>query len=177
MSVRGVTSVSKQPGPHACVFDLASAKLTGALIHGRVAHGINMRKGCFYTAALHPKMSSIIPPHHTCVHSHQQFTSLFVLDAKNSITDTQAAVVPSSIFSCLGRQEKAQQHSRLASMIATWAQPSYTQLLPFTHPTHPWLYAYDKCIYSRLAHTHAKQKHVQPTSANNCRRVDAPKHT
>lgn len=41
----GVTSVSKQPGAHACVFDLASAELAGALFHGQhVAHGINKRK-------------------------------------------------------------------------------------------------------------------------------------
>lgn len=41
----GVTSVSKQPGAHACVFDLASAKLAGALVHGQhVARGINKRK-------------------------------------------------------------------------------------------------------------------------------------
>ena len=41
----GVTSVSKQPGAHACVFDLASAKLAGALFHGQhVARGINKGK-------------------------------------------------------------------------------------------------------------------------------------
>lgn len=41
----GVTSVSKQPGAHACVFDLASAKLAGAFFHGQhVAGGINKRK-------------------------------------------------------------------------------------------------------------------------------------
>lgn len=41
----GLTSVSKQPGAHASVFDLASAKLAGALFHGQhVAHGINKRK-------------------------------------------------------------------------------------------------------------------------------------
>lgn len=40
----GVTSVSKQPGARACVFDLASAKLAWALFHGQhVAHGINKR--------------------------------------------------------------------------------------------------------------------------------------
>ena len=41
----GVTSVSKQPGAHACVFDLASAKFAGAPVHGQhIARGINKRK-------------------------------------------------------------------------------------------------------------------------------------
>ena len=41
----GVTSVSKQPGAAACVFDLASAKLAGAVFHGQhIARGINKRK-------------------------------------------------------------------------------------------------------------------------------------
>lgn len=62
----GVTSVTKQPGARACMFDLASAKLAGILFHGQnIAHGMHRRKQCLTTALMHPEKSSSIPSNHT----------------------------------------------------------------------------------------------------------------
>lgn len=89
----GVTSVSKQPGAQACVFDLASAKLARALFHGQhVARGINTRKWClnspvafrkeqYYSpeSRLHSLTQTLLLARTWCTKSHSQTHKLMLL--------------------------------------------------------------------------------------------------
>ena len=134
----GVTSVSKQPGAQACVFDLASAKLARALFHGQhVAHGINTRKWCFNSPVASRKEQYYSPESH--LHSLTQTLLLArTWCTKKPFTDTQVnAVVLSSTFPCRGPRKE---HLSTVVWLA-WLQHrvsfSDTQLLPLIHPNHP----------------------------------------
>lgn len=69
-TIRGVTSVSEQPGADACVFDFASAKLAWTPFHGQhIAHGINKRMWWLNTAPLRPEKEQHYSPE---LHLHSQ---------------------------------------------------------------------------------------------------------